>query len=58
MESVDMLLEPLRAFLLQIGAFLPRLLLALLVLVAGWLLAKARALRGRSRRCARSTSTC
>jgi len=41
MESVNMLLEPARAFLVQIGAFLPRLGLAVLVLVAGWLLAKA-----------------
>lgn len=41
MESVDMLLEPARAFLLQVGAFLPRLALAILVLVAGWLFAKA-----------------
>ena len=40
MERVDMLLEPARAFLLQIGAFLPRLALAILVLVAGWVLAK------------------
>ena len=41
MESVNMLFEPARAFLVQIGAFLPRLGLAVLVLVAGWLLAKA-----------------
>ncbi len=41
MESVNMLLEPARAFLVQIGAFLPRLGLAVLVLVLGWLLAKA-----------------
>ena len=40
MESVDMLLEPVRAFLAQIGAFLPALALALLVLVGGWLVAK------------------
>lgn len=40
MERVDMLLEPAREFLLQIAAFLPRLALAALVLVAGWLLAK------------------
>jgi len=36
-----MLIEPLRALLVQVGAFLPRLALALLVLVGGWLLAKA-----------------
>ncbi|HEX9684894.1 MAG TPA: hypothetical protein VGA25_03470 [Burkholderiales bacterium] len=40
MESVDMFLEPVRVFLTQVGAFLPRLALALVVLVAGWLLAK------------------
>jgi hypothetical protein len=34
-------LEPLRAFLFQVGAYLPRLLFAGLVLLAGWLLAKA-----------------
>jgi hypothetical protein len=41
MERVDMLFEPLRALLVEIGAFLPRLGVALLVLVGGWLLAKA-----------------
>jgi hypothetical protein len=40
MERVDVLLEPLRAILLQIGAFLPRLALALVVVAVGWLLAK------------------
>lgn len=40
MQSVDMLFEPLRQFLAQIGSFLPRLLLALAVLVGGWLVAK------------------
>jgi hypothetical protein len=40
-EKVDMLLEPVRAFLVQVGAFLPRLAVALLVLLAGFLLAKA-----------------
>src|SRR5690606_17391079 len=41
MERVDVMLEPLRAFLAQLGAFMPRLLLAAAVLVAGWLIAKA-----------------
>ena len=41
MERVDMMLEPARAFLIQIGAFLPRLGVALLILLAGFLLAKA-----------------
>jgi hypothetical protein len=40
MESVNIYLEPVRAFLSQIGAFLPRLALALAVLIAGWLAAK------------------
>ncbi|GAA4329687.1 hypothetical protein GCM10023165_02780 [Variovorax defluvii] len=40
MESFGIHLEPLRAILFQIGAFLPRLLIALVVVVAGWLLAK------------------
>lgn len=41
MERMDVLLEPLRVFLRQLGDLLPRLLLALLVLLAGWLVAKA-----------------
>lgn len=41
MQSIDVVLEPLRALLQQVGAFMPRLALALLVLVFGWLLAKA-----------------
>lgn len=40
MERVDITLEPIRAFLAQIGQFLPRLALAVAVLIAGWLLAK------------------
>ncbi len=40
MERVDMLLEPVKVLLTQIGVFLPRLALAVAVLVAGWLLAK------------------
>lgn len=41
MDSLNVLIEPLRGTLLQIGAFLPRLGVALAVLVVGWLLAKA-----------------
>jgi len=41
MERVDVLMDPLRAFLHQIAEFLPRLGVALLVLLAGFLLAKA-----------------
>ena len=40
-EEVSMLLEPARVFLAQLGEFLPKLLLAVVVLVVGWLLAKA-----------------
>ena len=40
MQSVDMMFEPVRAFLAQVGVFLPRVMLALLVLGAGWLVAK------------------
>ena len=40
MENVNMLLEPIRESLHQIGTFLPRLLLAILILIVGWLLAK------------------
>jgi hypothetical protein len=40
MESFGIHLEPLRAILFQIGAFLPRLLIALVVVLVGWLLAK------------------
>ena len=40
MEKLDIQLEPLRAILFQIGAFLPRLLIAVLVVLGGWLLAK------------------
>lgn len=40
MEKVDIMLEPLREFLLQIAGFLPKLALAIGVLTAGWILAK------------------
>jgi hypothetical protein len=40
MTQVDILLEPVRAFLAQLGAFLPRLALALVVVAAGWLIAR------------------
>jgi hypothetical protein len=40
MDKVDIMLEPVRAFLVQIAGFLPKLALALAVLIAGWLLAK------------------
>jgi flagellar biosynthesis protein FliQ len=39
--NVDLLIEPLQLLLRQAGEFLPRLALAMLVLIAGWLVAKA-----------------
>jgi flagellar biosynthesis protein FliQ len=41
MRELDVTLEPLRVFLAEIGAGLPRLLIAVLVLVLGWMVAKA-----------------
>lgn len=41
MGNFDVVIEPLRAFLVQVGAYLPRLAVALVVLIAGWLIAKA-----------------
>lgn len=40
MRDFDMTLEPLRVFLAEIGAGLPRLLVAAAVLVVGWMVAK------------------
>jgi hypothetical protein len=40
MEQMNMLLEPLRAMMLQVAEFLPRLLLAVIILITGWLFAK------------------
>lgn len=40
MTEFNFYLEPLRGILYQIGAFLPRLLIAALVVIVGWLLAK------------------
>lgn len=41
MREIDTLWEPARVFLLQIGQFLPRLLVAVLIVLLGWLIAKA-----------------
>lgn len=41
MERIDVLLEPVREVLLQISGFLPRLAVAVVVLVIGMLIAKA-----------------
>jgi Conserved TM helix len=41
MQSINMMVDAAQEFLHQTAAFLPRLLLALLVVAAGWLFAKA-----------------
>lgn len=41
MQGVDTMFEPLRIWIAQASAWLPRLLLALVVLLVGWLVAKA-----------------
>ena len=41
MDDVNVLLEPIRASLRLVGAFLPRVILAIAILIAGWLVAKA-----------------
>ena len=41
MDTLNIAFDPLRAFLVQIGGYLPRLGVALAVAVVGWLLAKA-----------------
>lgn len=41
MNQIDMLLEPIRVFLRQVGDVVPRVLLAVVVIIVGWLLAKA-----------------
>jgi hypothetical protein len=40
MNQIDWSLEPLRGFLLRIGEFLPRILLAVVIVVVGWMVAK------------------
>ena len=40
MENIDILIEPVRTFLREVGVFVPRLALALLVLILGWLVAR------------------
>ena len=40
MSQFDWSLEPLRGFLLRAGDFVPRILIALLILVVGWMVAK------------------
>jgi hypothetical protein len=41
MQSIDMLVDTTREFMHQTAEFLPRLVLAVMVVAAGWLLAKA-----------------
>lgn len=41
MQNIDVTLEPLRALLQQLGAFMPRLAIALGLLLVGWIVAKA-----------------
>ncbi|MGE5339572.1 MAG: mechanosensitive ion channel family protein [Gemmatimonadota bacterium] len=41
MQDVNVLFEPAKAFLVQIGSFMPRLGIAIVILIVGWLLAKA-----------------
>ena len=41
MQEINVLLEPVRSFLQQLGSFMPRLAIAFGVLLVGWLLAKA-----------------
>jgi flagellar biosynthesis protein FliQ len=40
MNQIDWSLEPLRGFLLRAGEFLPRILLAVVIVVLGWMVAK------------------
>jgi hypothetical protein len=41
MQPIETVWEPARAFLLQVGHFLPRALIAIVIVIAGWLIAKA-----------------
>jgi flagellar biosynthesis protein FliQ len=40
MDRIEVLLEPVRVFLRQVGELLPRLVVAIIVFLVGWLLAK------------------
>jgi len=41
MTDFDVIVDPLRAFLVQVASYLPRLAVAVAVAIAGWLIAKA-----------------
>ena len=40
MEDLNVMIEPVRAFLQQIGVYMPRIVFAIVIVIAGWLLAK------------------
>ena len=40
MDRIEVMLEPVRMFMRQVGDFLPKLALALIILLAGWAVAK------------------
>ncbi len=40
MDRIEVMLEPVRVFMRQVGDFLPKLALALIILLAGWAVAK------------------
>jgi hypothetical protein len=40
MEPISVIIEPLRTFLHEVGVFLPRLMVGVVILLVGWLLAK------------------
>ncbi|GMR20633.1 MAG: hypothetical protein BMS9Abin36_1229 [Gammaproteobacteria bacterium] len=41
MEQVNIVLDTMRSFVIQMGEFLPKFIAAIIILVAGWLFAKA-----------------
>jgi hypothetical protein len=41
MNQVDVMLEPVRVFLIQMGEFMPKIFLVIVILIIGWLIAKA-----------------
>jgi len=58
MQSIDLLLESAREFLHQVAAFLPRLLLALVVVADRMAALQGGAVRRLKRGCAPSISQC
>lgn len=41
MENLSVIIDPARAFLFQVAAYLPRVGIAIVILIVGWLIAKA-----------------